>query len=100
MYGHPLAGLLWERHFEKVLLEHGWEKVQIGNAYLGTEKKDCPFLCLWTTYNWLERNKTLTMWKVLMKEVDLDEPTSFLDHVYFGCSRRECETSKDIVDSY
>ena len=28
LYGHPLAGLLWERQFEKVLLEHGWEKVQ------------------------------------------------------------------------
>ena len=27
LYGHPLAGLLWERHFEEVLLELGWEKV-------------------------------------------------------------------------
>ena len=27
LYGHPLAGLLWERHFEKILLKHGWEKV-------------------------------------------------------------------------
>ena len=27
LYGHPLAGLLWERQIEKVLLEHGWEKV-------------------------------------------------------------------------
>ena len=27
LYGDPLAGLLWERQFEKVLLEHGWEKV-------------------------------------------------------------------------
>ena len=26
LYGHPLAGLLWERQLEKVLLEHGWEK--------------------------------------------------------------------------
>ena len=26
LYGHPLAGLLWKRQFEKVLLEHGWEK--------------------------------------------------------------------------
>ena len=26
LYGHPLAGLLWERQFEKVLLQHGWEK--------------------------------------------------------------------------
>ena len=24
------------------------------------------------------------LWKMLNKEVDLGEPTSFLDHVYFG----------------
>ena len=27
VYGHPLAGLLWERQFEEVLLELGWETV-------------------------------------------------------------------------
>ena len=27
LYGHPLAGLLWERQFETTLLKHGWEKV-------------------------------------------------------------------------
>ena len=26
LYGHPLAGLLWDRQFEKILLKHGWEK--------------------------------------------------------------------------
>ena len=40
------------------------------------------------------------MWKVQNKEVDLGEPTSFLDHVYLGCTQRQCETSKDIVDNY
>ena len=40
------------------------------------------------------------MWKVLSKEVDLGEPTSFLDHVYLGCTHRQCEISKDIVDNY
>ena len=40
------------------------------------------------------------MWKVLNKEVDLAEPTSFLDHVYLGCTQRQCEISKDIVDNY
>ena len=40
------------------------------------------------------------MWKVLHKEVDLGEPTSFLDHVYLGCTQRQCEISKFIVDSY
>ena len=29
LYGHPLAGLLWKRQFEKILLKHGWEKIQI-----------------------------------------------------------------------
>ena len=27
LYDHPLAGLLWERQFEKILLKHGWEKI-------------------------------------------------------------------------
>ena len=40
------------------------------------------------------------MWKVLNKEVDLGEPTSFLDHVYLVCTQRQHEISKDIVDNY
>ena len=27
LYGHLLAGLLWERQFEEVLMELGWDKV-------------------------------------------------------------------------
>ena len=40
------------------------------------------------------------IWKILMKDVDLGEPLSFLDHVYLGCTQRECQISKDIVDNY
>ena len=40
------------------------------------------------------------MWKVLNKEVDLGEPTSFLDHENLGCTQRQCEISKDIDDNY
>ena len=39
------------------------------------------------------------IWKLLNKEVDLGEPTSFLDHVYLGCTQRQSEISKDIVDN-
>ena len=35
LYGHPSAGLLWERQFEEVLLELGWEK----NSELGMSRK-------------------------------------------------------------
>ena len=40
------------------------------------------------------------MWKLLNEEGDLEEPTSFLDHVYLVCTQRQCEISKDIVDLY
>ena len=40
------------------------------------------------------------MWKVLDKEVDLGEPTSFLDHENLGCIQRQSEINKDIVDNY
>ena len=40
------------------------------------------------------------MWKVLNNEVDLGEPTSFLDHVYMGCTQRQSEQSKDIVANF
>ena len=59
LYGHPLAGLLWERQFEKILLKYGWEKVS---------NWECLF------------ESIIPMWKVLNKEVVLGEPTSFLDH--------------------
>ena len=47
-----------------------------------------------------EKQNIDPMWKVLNKEVDLGEPTSFLDHVYLGCTYRQCEISKYIVDNY
>ena len=35
-----------------------------------------------------------------MKDADLEEPTSFFDHVYLGCTQRERTISNDIVINY
>ena len=40
------------------------------------------------------------MWKKLMTNVDLDEPTSFLDHVYLGCTQRECKPNELNIEEY
>ena len=40
------------------------------------------------------------MWKKLMKHVDLDEPTSFLDRVYLGRAQRECKPNEVIIEEY
>ena len=41
-----------------------------------------------------------SMWKKLMKYVDIDEPTSNVDHVYLGCTQRECKPKEIVVDEY
>ena len=47
LYGHPLAGLLWERQFEKVLLKHGWEKVPNCECLFVNREKGYSSLCVW-----------------------------------------------------
>ena len=37
------------------------------------------------------------MWKKMMKLVDLGEPTSFLDHVYLGCTYCECKSNESVI---
>ena len=101
LYGHPLAGLLWERQFEKILLKHGWEKIPNWEC-LFVHRERGLFLSVYVDDIKLagKKHNIDPMWRVLNKEVDLGLPTSFLDHVYLGCIQRQCEISKDIVDNY
>ena len=101
LYGHPLAGLLWERQFAKILLEYGWEKVSNWECLIFHSGKRIILICVcgWHQIGWKEK-KLDPMWKVLHKEVDLGGPTSFLDHVYLECTQRQCQISKEIVDNY
>ena len=101
LYGHPLAGLLWERQFEKILLKHGWEKIPNCECLFVHLEKGL-FLSVYVDDIKLagKKHNIDPMWKSLNKEVDLGEPTSFLDHVYLGCTQRQCQVSQDIVDNY
>ena len=101
LYVHPLAGLLWERQFEKVLLKHGWEKIP-NLECLFVHREKGLFLSVYVDDIKLAGKKQSInpMRKVPNKEVDLGEPTSFLDHVYLGCTQRQCEVSQNIVDNY
>ena len=101
LYGHPSAGLLWERQFERILLKHGCEKIP-NRECLFVHREEGLFLSVYVDDIKLAGKKQNLdpMWKLLNKEVDLGEQTSFLDHVYLGCTQRQCPISKNIVDNY
>ena len=74
----------WERQVEEVLFELGWEKSHIENVWLFIENKDYSYRKKWNDFKMAGQKQNMApMWKKLMKNVELDEPTSFLDHVYW-----------------
>ena len=45
-YGHPWAGLLWERQFEKILLKNGWEKIPNWECLFEHREKRIILICV------------------------------------------------------
>ena len=90
LYGHPSAVLLWERQFEEVSVELGWEKIP-NCEFMFVHRKQGLFLSVFVDdIKMAEQKQNLApMWKRLMKHKDIDEPISFLDHVYLGCKPNE-----------
>ena len=82
-------------------MKHGWENFSNWECVFVHLEKGL-FLSVYVDDIKLDGKKQHLdpMWKVLNKEVDLGEPTSFLDHAYLACTQRQCEISKDTVDNY
>ena len=80
--------ILWQDcygkgNLRKIPLQHGWEKVSNWECFfVHSEKGEFLSVCGWHQIG------LKATWKVLNKEVDLEEPTSFLDHVYLGCTSK------------
>ena len=76
LYGHLLAGLLWERQFENILLKHGWKKIPNWEGLFVHREKGL-FLSVYVDDIKLAGKKQNLdpMWKQLNKEADLGEPT-------------------------
>ena len=92
---------LWERQIEKILLKYGWEKVSNWECLFVHRLKGLFLSVYVDDINFAGKKQHIDpMWKLLNKEVDLGEARSFLDHVYLGCTQRQCEMRKDIVDNY
>ena len=72
----PVAGLLRTRQIEKVPLEHGWEEVPNWECLFVNREKGL-FLSVYVDDIKMvgEKQNTDPMWKVLIKHLELGEPT-------------------------
>ena len=59
LYGHPLAGLSWERQFENSYKSTVGRRFPNWECLFVYREKDYSYLCMWMPLNWLERNKIL-----------------------------------------
>ena len=105
LHGHPLAGLLWEKAIWKILLKHGWEKIPNWEC-LSVDREKGLLLSVYVDDKKRagQKQNIDPMWKVLMKEVDLGEPTSFPWPRLFGLhskrmsdKQRSCRQLQEFV---
>ena len=91
LYGHPLAGLLWERQFEKILLKHGWEKIPNWECLFVHREKGL-FLSVYVDDIKLAGKKQNLdpMWKVLNKDIFPGSCVLGLDSTTMPKKQRYC----------
>ena len=100
-YGRPSrssrAESVWSSFGRTFMAKAIWENPIA--ARIRTPWKRVVLICVCGWH--LERNKTLIRCgKYSIKKSIWGEPTSFLDHVYLGCTQIQCEISKNTVDNY
>ena len=102
--GHLLAVLLWERQFEKTLEELGWEEVPNWECLVvGRKFKLFLSVCVDDIKQNGRKEAEFSSHAEEIDEicfVDIEEPTSFLEHVYLGCTQRECKPNEKIIGQY
>ena len=96
----------WQDYYGKGNLrksywKHGWEKIPNWECLFVHREKGL-FLSVYVYDIKLAGKKQNIdpMWKVLNKQVDLEQPASFLDHVYLGCTQCEENTLTRHIFSY
>ena len=101
LYGHPLAGLLWEREFEKILLKHGWENIPNWESLFVHREKGLFLSVYVDDIKWLERNKILIRCGKysIKKSIWENQHLSWIMKTW-AALKDNCEISKDIVDNY
>ena len=84
--------------FEEVLTELGWERVPNWEC-LFVHRKQGLFLSVYVDGIIMDgKQQKYGSHVEEIENVDLDEPTSCLDHVCLGCTQRDCKPNELIIE--
>ena len=90
LYGHPLAGLYWERHCEKALYACGFKPARGWECLYIHETKQLLCSVYVDDFKMAGKAENLApMWKAIGKYLDLEPPTKLVDNNYLGCAQAD-----------
>ena len=85
-----------ERQFEKIPLQHGWERFPIVNVHSYTVQKGFSFLCMWI---WLARNQKWSDVERTQQRIRFGRTNIFLGSCIPGMHATTMPNITDIVDN-
>ena len=88
LYGHPLAGLLWELYQEEILLKAGFEKVKSWECLYVHREKQLFLSAYVDDYKMAGKKANIApMWDTLRRMgLDLEPAVPLKATVYLGCA--------------
>ena len=85
LYGHPLAGLVWELHCEKIVKDMGFQRVPSWECLFYHRAKQLFLNIYVDDFKMAGRKANLApMWKMLGEKVELEPPEPFHGSTYLG----------------
>jgi hypothetical protein len=106
LYGHPLAGLLWEKYSFRVLTSLGFEPIQ-GWECLFVHRKDKLFLSVYVDdYKMAGKAENVSkMWAKMRAKVngkpliELGDPVSFHNSTYLGSTQENVTVPASVIEA-
>ena len=98
LYGHPLAGLFWEKHCQIALYKLGWEKVPSWEC-LFVHRKQKLFLSVYVDDFKMagKADNMPKMWKQMSGLLDLEPPVPIEGNVYLGMAQEKVTPDPTLV---
>ena len=98
LYGHPLAGLIWEKHCQRSIMAAGFEKIP-GWECLFVHRAKKLFLSVYVDDFRMAgvQGNMKPMWKKLRETLLLEDAIDSSKNTYLGCNQHNVKLDEQIV---